>query len=342
MTKKTRYFLTGSALVLLLGVGTGLVAFYKGDLPRFKARVGPQDLAYVAPDATGLAYANVHDVMASQFHQKLRQAMPAGAGKAEFFDQTGIDVERDIESVLAATFKPTTPDEHNAALLLIRGTFDQSRIESLIRQHNGAVENYSGKLLMIVREPGQPAGGGLCLAFPEPGLAMLGSEPRVKAAMDTHAARQDVTANADLMKFVAQLDNGYNTTWAVGSLDSLANNPSLPAQVKQQLPALQWVAAGAHIDSGINGQVRAEAKDEKAAADLRAVVNGALAAGRLVGGKDPKIDTLLNSLQVSGSGKDVELAFSVPPEMLDMVAGLAGGQMRRGEMPRRSAPAPDR
>ena len=37
MTKSTRYFLTGSSMVVLLGLGTGLVAYYKGDLPMFIA-----------------------------------------------------------------------------------------------------------------------------------------------------------------------------------------------------------------------------------------------------------------------------------------------------------------
>jgi hypothetical protein len=342
MTKGTRYFLTGSALVLLLGVGTGLVAYYKGDLPLFKSRgVGPQELVYVSPDATSLAFANVHDVMASEFHHKLRQVLPTGAGKAEFLDQTGIDIERDIQSVLAATFKESTPADHSPGLLLIRGTFDEARIESLIRQHNGTVEDYAGKRVMVTRQPGQQAGAAFCLAFPEPGLAMVGSEARVKTGLDTRAAHRDISANSEMMKLVSQLDNGYNTAWAVGGVESLANSSNLPPQVKAQLPAVQWLAAAAHVDSGINGQLRAEAKDDKAAADLRAVVNGAVAAGRLVGGKDPKIDALLNSLQISGSGKDVALAFSISPEMIDMIAGFAG-QAHHGEPTKKPAPAPQR
>jgi len=341
MTKRTRYFLTGSALVLLLGVGTGLVAYYKGDLALLKRRAGPEDLSYVAPDATAVAFANVQQVMASEFHQKLRQSLPTGAGKAEFLDQTGIDVERDIHSIVAAMFKDANAGAHPPGVLLIRGTFDESRIESLIRQHNGTIEDYGGKRLMVTTQPGQAAGTGFCLAFPESGLAIVGSEARVKAAIDTHAAHQDVSANSEMMRLVSQLDNGYNTAWAVTGLEGLANNPNLPSQVKQQLPAIQWLAAGAHIDSGITGQLRAEAKDDKAGADLRAVVNGALAAGRLVGGKDPKIDTLLNSLQISGTGKDVELAFTVPPEMVGMMGAVTAGR-HGGDATRKPAPTPQR
>jgi hypothetical protein len=54
------------------------------------------------------------------------------------------------------------------------------------------------------------------------------------------------------------------------------------------------------------------------------VVRGGLAAARLMGGQNPKLDIAINSLQLSGSGKDLALSFTVPPEVLDMANGIAG------------------
>ena len=34
MTKRTRYFITAASVVMLAGLGTGLVAYYSGGLPR--------------------------------------------------------------------------------------------------------------------------------------------------------------------------------------------------------------------------------------------------------------------------------------------------------------------
>ena len=320
MTKGTRYFLTGSSLVVVLGLGTGLVAHYKGDLPLFTSRVGPAELAYVSADATGLAYANVRDIMNSDFRQKLRAVLPTGEGKDEFFKETGIDVERDINSVVAASSKGDLTDQ---GLVMIRGLFDEGRIETLIRQHNGSVENYKGKRLLL---PGAGPIAGPCVTFPESGLALLGTVDAVKRAIDTKLNHQDVTGNAGMMKLVGQLDGAMNTVWAVGGLDAVTSNPSVPPQVKEQLPGVQWFAVSAHVNGGVSGQFRIEAKDDKAAADLRAVVNGAIAAGHMVGGKDPKFEAFLTSLQLTGSGKDLQLAFALPAEMLDAVGGLAGGK----------------
>ena len=85
MTKKTRYFLAGSAAVLVAGLGTGLVAYYGGGFPSLSAsRSGPAELAYVPADATIVAYANVGEVMASQLRQRLKERMPNERGQQPF------------------------------------------------------------------------------------------------------------------------------------------------------------------------------------------------------------------------------------------------------------------
>lgn len=319
MTKGTRYFMIGSALIVTLCVGTGLVAYYNGDLALLRSRVGPDELLYVPADATALAYANVREIMDSEFRQKLRQVLPTGEGKNELLNQTGIDLEHDIDSVLAATLGTAgSPDN---AVVLIRGRFDEGRIEQLIREHGGVISDYSGKRLMAFEGTG---GRGPSLVFVETGLALIAEQATLKKAIDARAAKQNVTDNAELMKLVSQLDGEKNTAWAVGGFDAIANNPNLPKEVKDRLPAVQWLSASAHIDGGVTGHLRAETRDDQAAADLRAVVNGAIAAARLVGGSDAKVEALVNSLQMSGTGKHVDLAFTVPSQMLDVLNGIAG------------------
>src|SRR5256885_15924670 len=102
MTKRTRYFMFGAGLVLLMAVGTGLVAFYNGGLPMLRSTSGPQDLAYLPSGASAVAFANVHDIMNSEFRQKIRQVLPTGEEKDKLLQDTGIDLEHDIDTVVAA------------------------------------------------------------------------------------------------------------------------------------------------------------------------------------------------------------------------------------------------
>ena len=77
MTTKTRYFVIASLLVLGVGLGTGLVAYYVGFPAGAATRAGgPEELQYIPHDATVIAFANVQDVMNSQLRQKLLQALP--------------------------------------------------------------------------------------------------------------------------------------------------------------------------------------------------------------------------------------------------------------------------
>ena len=70
--------------------------------------------------------------------------------------------------------------------------------------------------------------------------------------------------------------------------------------------------------------MRAEARDDKAAEQLRDVVRGALAAGQLMTRpRIPRLNAMLNSLQITGSGKTVGITFAVPAGMLDMLNGVA-------------------
>ena len=71
MTKRTRYFMAGSAAVMAAGLCTGLVAYYGGGFQALSASTGPTELAYAPADATVVAYADVRSIMDSDLRQQL-------------------------------------------------------------------------------------------------------------------------------------------------------------------------------------------------------------------------------------------------------------------------------
>ena len=100
MTTKTRYFVVISTLVLAVGLSTGLVAYYVG-FPAGAAasKGGPVDLGFVPRDASVIAFANDHEIMGSELRQKMRRAIPIQEnGQQELQDQTGINIETDIDT----------------------------------------------------------------------------------------------------------------------------------------------------------------------------------------------------------------------------------------------------
>ena len=81
----------------------------------------------------------------------------------------------------------------------------------------------------------------------------------------------------------------------------LASKAHLPEGLATQIPAVKWFAAAGHINGGMTGVVRAEARDEQAARNLRDVVNGFLALARLQAGNKPEIQSLMQSVTLAGT-----------------------------------------
>ena len=322
MTKKTRYFLAGSAAVLAAGLGTGLVAYYSGGFETLSASPVETELRYVPADATLVAYADVRQIMDSDLRARLKEAMPLHEqGQREFQEHTGIDVERDIDYVVAAL--SSISGQKPAPLVVARGRFNDTQLETLAREHGGAVEDYKGKRIVVCssNEQGSPVptqSGSVTLAFLEPGLIAIGDTNAVKNSIDAQLTSHSITTNNEMMELVGDIGQ-YNNAWAVGRFDLLTSQANLPEQISTRLPPIKWFAAAGHVNGGLSGSLRAEARDDQGADNLRDVVRGFLALARMQAGNDPRVQGLVDSLQLTGSGKTVALSFTVPAEVLQLI-----------------------
>ena len=322
MTKQTRYLALGSAAILTFGLCTGLVAYYGGIPSLTASRVGPAELAYVPADAGIVAFADVRDVMNSDLRRKLREALPGDAQKREELQRlTGIDIERDIDRVVASVGAGV----ENSTVAFLSGRFNPTQIEALARQHGAKVVEYRGKRLFAgmkddddddaaeARHKGHDVGP--TIAFLEPSVLAIGTDAAVRKAIDTQASGQNITGNAELMKIIGSVASG-NNVWAVGSMDSFKDR--IPQEVSSRMPAVQWFAATGRVNGGIHASLRAEARDDASAENLRDVVRGGLALIKMQSG-DPKFAALANSIRLEGSGKTVSVSFSVPAELVDLL-----------------------
>jgi hypothetical protein len=346
MTTRTRNFVIVSLTVLGVGLGTGLVAYYVGFPAGALGRQGgPEELAFVPRDATAIAFANVHEIMTSELRQKVRRVLPMQEnGQRELENQTGINIETDIDRVVACLYPDRAAGTKGAGMVLARGRFDEVKIEALMREHGAVVETYNGKRLVIAdhramkdldAHPGGDAAierhgppQSFAVTFMEPGLVAIGSTQLIRSAIDLHHAGnnpqkglESVTGNEELMKLVRSMDDG--NAWAVGRFDALGSHARLPEAVSSQIPAITWVSASGHVNGGIRGVVRAEARDDEAANNLRDIVRGFLALAKLQTGAKPELQMMMQSLELSGTGKTVALSFVVPAEVFDLVGAVA-------------------
>jgi hypothetical protein len=317
MTKRTRYFMAGSAAVVVAGLTVGSAAYLSGGFPSVSAAPGREELAFVPSDAAVVAYAHVRGIMDSELRQRLKRAMPFHEqGQQEFQEHTGIDIERDIDYVVAA-MTPGTAGK--SGFVVARGRFDDVRLEGLAREHGAQLQDYRGKRLLVLDVASHDQAHTGVLAFLEPGLVAIGDLGAVQRAIDARMNAQSITTNNEIMDLVNDIE-GSNNAWAVGRLDVLTSQAILPEQVARQIPAVKTFAAAGHINGGLAGMFRAEARDEQSAENLRDVVRGFMALARMQGQSDPKIAALTQSLELTGTGKTVSLSFTLPAELLELMA----------------------
>jgi hypothetical protein len=140
------------------------------------------------------------------------------------------------------------------------------------------------------------------------------------------------------MTLVRDIDSG--NAWAVGRFDAISRRARFPQELASQLPPINWFAASGHVNGGIEGLIRVEARDDVSAQDLRQVVQGFLALARLQTGGNAQLRSMMNSLELSGNGRTVALSFSLPAEVIDALAILRERHLSDPDPNPR--PAPDR
>ena len=102
MTRQTRFFVLGAGGLLVLGLCTGLFAYVNREAALAVSAAGPIELRYVPADASVVGYANIREVMLSDVRKRIRQLVPDGVGENELKTQLGLDIERDMDHMVAS------------------------------------------------------------------------------------------------------------------------------------------------------------------------------------------------------------------------------------------------
>ena len=327
MTKKTRYFLFAAVGTLVVGLGGGLIAYLAYNRGAGVPEGLPAEVRYVPANAEVVAFANIQAVMNSDLRRELMPTIEGGSHKGrQMMDDFGIDLEKQVHHVVAFVepYSSSDPQEQQRpeipnGLVLIQGSFDQARVEQLIRERAGTMEDYNGKKIFVHREDGKEFAVGLAA----PDLIAIGQASLVRGALDrarngSRNAAEDITTNAEMMNLIR--DNAGSTAWVVGQFDAVRRRMRLPREVAGQVPPVRLVSVKANVNGGMKATIRAETGDKAAADELRDVVRGFVSLARLHGSGQPAFESALKSIELSGTGKTVQMSFAVAPDTLRMLA----------------------
>ena len=159
----------------------------------------------------------------------------------------------------------------------------------------------------------------MAVGFLDADLIALGGYTAIKKSIDASTGK-NIVSNTEMMRQINDLET--SNAWAVGRFDAIANAGHLPSEVQSHMPAIQWFSAAGHVNGGVSGIFKAEARDDASAQNLRDMVRGFVALAKMQAESRPEIKTMVDSLQLSGDGKNVAIAFTVPSELFDVLEAL--------------------
>jgi hypothetical protein len=315
MSRKTRYFLVGSATALVLGIGGGMLAYYRLARTPLIGPGLPTELRFVPATADIVAYADVHGLMNSDVRRELERV----AGERHLGQHThefaGVDITKDVDHVVAFVRAENGDVTPPRGLIVAKGQFDQARIEQFIRDHGGATEEYHGKRLFrpAKRDSGDPD---MAMAFLASDEVAMGGADLVRGAIDTPASGSaaSIAGNREMMDLMREAASG--NAWVVGRFEAVQQRMHLPPSITGQVPPLRLVSASAHVNGGVKATIKAETADKAAADQLRDVVRGAIALARANAGSTPGFQDVLKSVELGVTGTNVQMSFLMTTDTL--------------------------
>ena len=332
MSRRTRYVALASGGVLAVGLCGGLLAYLNRDAARGAASGALPELAFVPPHATALAFADMRAVMSSELRERISRFAPDGVAREQLERHLGLDIERDIDRVLA--YWVPEPDaaagggdagggDGSSGLALFRGRLDADRLEALARRGGAEVTEEDGARIVSRDVEGA---GSLAMAFLEPGLAAVGELDAVRSAVRRGPGEAGIDADAEMMRLLGRVDP-RSSFWAVGRFGDAGLLGWVPEQVSARLPPVTAFAVHGRVNGGVSLSLAVEGRDDAAAQSLRDVVRGFVALAQLQTFGDPALQAILDSLQTGGEGTAVTLSFRVPAEAIEFLLSM----LARGE-----------
>ncbi len=296
----------------------------------------PELLSLAMPDSQALAGVNVAPVRLSPLGQYLLSdsgPLPA-AGLNQIMETSGFDPRRDLQEIL---FSTKAQPASGSALILVRGTFDVSKILAAAQASGATIETYKG---VSIVEQSKRQGA----AFPNSTLAILGDTPEVRAAIDRATAPTSI--NSALAVLVNQVSLAEDIWFASMSPMDLVPQPAQGAPNPLALYSkVQQLSGGIKFGANVVLSVQAVSQTAQDAQMLAALLKG-LGVG-LTGQSNGEMAwaaALLQNLSVTADGPVTTISVSIPETQVEQMIQAAHAnppQQAIGIDPRsRVAPAP--
>src|ERR1700722_1390619 len=211
MRKRTRY-----SLLLMLALMAALVVVL------MLRKAAPPEPARLLPESDAIVYANLKPLRVATHFE--RTQVTRSPDYQHFVDATGIDPERDLDSVALALHRMDDPNGPNGPVgysEVFEGRFDGDRLARYLATIATAKENYAGHDIFTV-----PVGDGRStrpfriaqLEYDTIAASNMPTPEQIHSILDRHRSAASPFAGSSLLSARYRDVPAFSSAWAIGHI----------------------------------------------------------------------------------------------------------------------------
>ncbi len=306
-------------------------------------------LAMVPEGPAALVGFNLQQLTALEFFDKMLKEgvqKEAGAGKAfkdyaDFKQQTGIDLQKDLYAAVVAVYGGL--DSENPELAgIVNMKYDAVKLLAVLKDKQviAAEESYRDLTLYTLKDDGKGKGKDMRLAFLNKASIAFGSPLSVKKVVDLERKDgKNVLQTAALMKHVDPLNKKGLFWMAVGSIPGQVKESAGGGMMPVDLSKAEAFTLFADFRSKVlSGELRMVSRDEAGNKQIADMLNGLKALGAMGASKEPELGELLNGIQLSSAADHVKLSFRISEELMNKLGAKAKDKAQSMAVPEPAEP----
>ncbi len=304
----------------------GFLLFAGASVTTFAA-VDQTLLALVPPGTKMIASVDISQARNSQIGQYMLSRMHnEDHSFEELIQQTGFDPRRDLQSFVFASTGPGAEGSKPNFVVIVRGTFDQSRIRTMAKTKGASIESYRGADLYIHDSDHPPT----ALAFADTGVLVMGDVATVEQVL---ANRGNPTPLDPGLQQLVSSAGANNDAWFASVMPGayLANHlrhemnqPAAGQALNSILQASGGVQFGDQVRLSFDGTARSP-KDAQSLRDVIRFLGSMAQMNRQKGPNAESVASAVDSMDLRIEGDAVHVSVSVPEKTLEQLADQGVG-----------------
>lgn len=277
---------------------------------------------------------DLFDKMIKKDWQKNAQAGKSFKDYQDFVGQTGVDLQKDVYSVVAAMYGGLDSDNPEV-VGIVNMKYDPDKLLAVLKQNQVFTAEEKYRELNMYALKNEDARKDMRLAFLNKNNILFGSPLQVKKAIDLSLDKgKSVLQSASLMKYVDKLNKDSMFWLAIGTIpEKIKNAPAGGMMPVDLSKAEAFTAFMDYKAKTFSGEFRLISFNEAGNKQIADMLNGLKSLGAMGSAKDPDLGQLLNSIQLSSAADHIKLTFSLSEELMNKMSAKAKDKAKAAMAP---------